>query len=197
MHTKALVRREMRRLRKELSAAEHAERSLRATKFITRLSRFRHGSRVALTLSFDRETDTAALIVAARRRGVRLYTPVVVGKRQRRLRFCPLSDRTRRGTYGILIPQRTAKALCPRWFDLIVVPLVGVDRDGRRLGMGGGYYDTAFAFRRQRTAWRGPRLVGLAFDCQRAESVHAQPWDLKLDELATETGLHHFRNDPS
>jgi 5-formyltetrahydrofolate cyclo-ligase len=63
--------------------------------------------------------------------------------------------------------------------------------------MGGGYYDTAFAFRRQRTAWRGPRLVGLAFDCQRAESVHAQPWDLKLDELATETGLHHFRNDPS
>jgi 5-formyltetrahydrofolate cyclo-ligase len=83
----------------------------------------------------------------------------------------------------------------PRWFDLIVVPLVGIDPCGRRLGMGGGYYDAALAFRRQRTAWRGPRLVGFAFDCQRAESVHAASWDLKVDELATETGLHRFRDD--
>jgi 5-formyltetrahydrofolate cyclo-ligase len=195
MLTKALVRKELRRRRKALSPADHAARSAQAAKFMTRLAQFRHGSRVALTLSFDGECDTAPLIAAARRRGVRLYTPVIVGKRRRRLRFYPLGARTRRGTYGILVPQRTVAPLGPRWFNLIVVPLVGIDPRGRRLGMGGGYYDTAFAFRSRRSAWRGPRLVGFAFDCQRAESVHAEDWDLRLDALATESGLHPFRSD--
>ena len=195
MHTKALLRRELRRRRKALSPAEHAAKSARAARFIIRLPQFRHGSRVALTLSFDREIDTGPLIAAARRRGVRLYTPVVVGKRQRRLRFFPLGQRTRRGTYGILVPQRRTGAVNPRWFDLIVVPLVGIDAAGRRLGMGGGYYDTALGFRRQRRTWQGPRLVGYAFDCQRAASVHAEDWDLRVDALATESGLHHFREE--
>ena len=53
--------------------------------------------------------------------------------------------------------------------NLIVVPLVGVDAEGRRLGMGGGFYDRALEFRRRRRHWTGPRLVGLAFDCQRTD----------------------------
>ena len=195
MLTKALVRKELRRRRKALAPADHAARSLQAAKFMTRLAPFRHGSRVALTLSFDGECDTAPLVAAARRRGVRLYTPVVVGKRQRRLRFYPLGERTRRGTYGILVPQRTIAPLSPRWFNLIVVPLVGIDPRGRRLGMGGGYYDTAFAFRRRRSVWPGPRLVGYAFDCQRTDTVHAADWDLKLDALVTESGLYPFRSE--
>jgi len=69
---------------------------------------------------------------------------------------------------------------------------VGVDAAGRRLGMGGGFYDRALAFRRQRRYWGGPRLVGLAFDCQRAGSVFAEAWDVRLDSLATESGLKHF-----
>ena len=197
MQSKALVRKELRRRRKSLAPADHAARSLQAARVITRLAQFRHGSRVALTLSFDGECDTAPLIAAARRRGVRLYTPVVVGKRRRALRFYPLGGRTRRGTYGIEVPLRTVTPLSPRWFDLVVVPLVGIDPQGRRLGMGGGYYDTSFAFRRQRRAWRGPRLVGFAFDCQRADSVHADAWDLRLDALATESGLHPFWRDHS
>ena len=38
----------------------------------------------------------------------------------------------------------------------------------------------------------GPRLVGLAFDCQRTESSFADPWDVSLDSLATESGLQHY-----
>ena len=74
----------------------------------------------------------------------------------------------------------------------IVVPLVGVDPAGRRLGMGGGFYDRALEFRRRRRYWRGPHLVGFAFDCQRTDSSFAEPWDLRLDSLATESGLQHY-----
>jgi 5-formyltetrahydrofolate cyclo-ligase len=136
--------------------------------------------------------NTAALLVAARRRRVRIFVPVVSDLRHRRLRFCPLTGKTRRGVFGISVPHRSGRAIAPRWFDLIVVPLVGVDAEGRRLGMGGGFYDRALDFRRHRRHWMGPRLVGLGFECQRADTVCADPWDVRLDSLATESGLRFF-----
>jgi 5-formyltetrahydrofolate cyclo-ligase len=79
-----------------------------------------------------------------------------------------------------------------RWFDLIVVPLVGIDAGGRRLGMGGGFYDRALAFRRGRRTWTGPCLVGLAFDCQRVDAPFADAWDVRVDALSTESGFTDF-----
>ncbi len=194
---KAKLRKELRAKRRCLECAQYSLRSKRAASAVTRLAGFKSGSRVAVYLPFDRETDTAALLLAAERRGVRIFVPVVVDLRHRRLRFHPLSDKTRRGAFGISIPHgaphRTLRWTSPRWFDLIVVPLVGVDDRGRRLGMGGGFYDRALAFRRVRKSWRGPRLVGLAFDCQRVDTVFADTWDVRLDSLATESGLAHFR----
>ena len=71
-------------------------------------------------------------------------------------------------------------------------PLIGVDAKGRRLGMGGGYYDRALAFRARRRCWKGPHLVGLAFDCQRTNVKFADAWDIRLDSLATESAMEHF-----
>jgi 5-formyltetrahydrofolate cyclo-ligase len=194
---KAKLRKELRAKRRSLVPAQYALRSQRAASAITRMAGFKAGARVAAYLPFDREADTAALVLAARRRGVRIFVPVVVDLRHRRLRFHPLSSRTRRGVFGISIPHgaphRSLRWTAPRWFDLIVVPLVGVDGGGRRLGMGGGFYDRALAFRRVRNHWKGPRLVGLAFDCQRVDADFADSWDVRLDCLATESGLVHFR----
>jgi 5-formyltetrahydrofolate cyclo-ligase len=194
---KGTLRKQLRTARRGLCAFEHASRSKRAASSIARLSAFKAGSRIAVYLPFDRETDPSALVAAARRRRVRLYVPVVESVRHRRLRFYPLTGRMRRGMFGISIPHRAlhARAVGPRWFDLIAVPLVGVDRQGRRLGMGGGFYDRALEWRRHRHHWLGPRLVGLAFDCQRAESVNAQPHDVRLDALATESGVEFYRSD--
>jgi 5-formyltetrahydrofolate cyclo-ligase len=163
-----------------------------AAKAVAGMPMFRAGKRVALYLPFDRETDTAALIAAARRRGVRLFVPVIVDRRHSRIRFYPLDGKTRRGVFGIAVPSRLARPTASRWLNLIVIPLVGVDTSGRRLGMGGGFYDRALGFRRLRQNWPGPRLVGLAFDCQRTESSFAEPWDVSLDSLATESGLQHY-----
>ncbi len=194
---KAKLRKELRRKRRSLSPADHARRSRIAAAFVARVAAFKCGARVAIYLPFDGEANPGALVAAARRRGVRLYVPVVVDLAHRRLRFYPLEGRTRRATFGIPIPHSIAhgQAWAPRWFDLIVVPLVGVDAAGRRLGMGGGFYDRALNFRRHRRRWRGPALVGLAFDCQRAESVFAQAFDVRLDALATESGLQRFPGD--
>lgn len=193
---KSALRAALRERRRALAPQDHADRSRRAAAALARARGLASGSRVAVYLPVGREIDTAPLIAAARRRGVRLYLPIVVDRRRRRLEFHPLEGRVRRGAYGILVPERGTRAVGARWLDLVVVPLVGVDREGRRLGMGGGYYDRAFAYRWRRSAWRGPRLIGLAFDCQRVESVCAQAWDLRLDALATESGLTRFDQGP-
>jgi 5-formyltetrahydrofolate cyclo-ligase len=193
---KAALRKQMRAQRRSLSAADHAGRSAAAAKAIAALPMFRAGKRIALYLPFDAETDTGTLIAAARRRGVRLFVPVIVDRRHSRIRFYPLGARTRRGVFGIGVPSSLATPVPPRWLDLIVIPLVGVDAQGRRLGMGGGFYDRALQFRGGRRSWRGPRLVGLAFDCQRTQSSFAEPWDVRLDSLATESGLQHYLRGP-
>jgi 5-formyltetrahydrofolate cyclo-ligase len=182
----------LRAKRRAFGKTEHARRSKLAAAAITRSFKFRSGARVAMYLPFDRETATGVLLRAAARRGIRLYVPVIADRRHRRLRFHPLSDRTHPGAFGILVPLRSGRWIAPRWFDLIVVPLVGVDATGRRLGVGGGYYDRALGFRRTRRHWKGPRVVGLAFDCQRVATAFADPWDLRLDSLATESGMEFF-----
>jgi 5-formyltetrahydrofolate cyclo-ligase len=189
---KAALRKQLRTQRRSLSAVDHGRRSSRAAKAVAGLPMFKAGNRVALYLPFDRETDTAALIKAARRRGVRVFAPVIVDRRHARIRFYPLDGRTRRGVFGIAVPSSLGRPVAPRWLNLIVVPLVGVDTRGRRLGMGGGFYDRALEFRRHRRQWTGPHLVGFAFDCQRTASSFAEPWDVRLDSLATETGLQNY-----
>jgi 5-formyltetrahydrofolate cyclo-ligase len=186
---KAALRKQLRAERRALTPPDHDRRSRLAAAAIARLPQFAAGRRVALYLPFDREVDTGRLISAARRRGVRVFVPVVIDRRHHRVAFLPLTARTRRGTFGIRVPEAGGGAVAARWFDLVVVPTVGIDGAGRRLGMGGGFYDRLFAFRRHRKQWRAPRLIGLAFDCQRVESVHAESWDLQFDAVATESGL--------
>ena len=189
---KTALRTELRARRRALSSEERAARSRAAALAITRLHRFAAGTTVAIYVPMHSEIDTSLLVASARRRGVRLFVPVVSDQRRRALRFYPLAGRMRPGAYGIPEPRRSGRPVGARWLNLVVVPLVGIDRHGHRLGMGGGYYDRAFAFRARRRAWRGPRLIGIAFDCQCVETIPAERWDLRLDALATESGLTTF-----
>jgi 5-formyltetrahydrofolate cyclo-ligase len=87
--------------------------------------------------------------------------------------------------YGIPEPL-DARPLRARQLDLLLMPLVGFDHRGYRLGMGGGYYDATLAFMQHRRLWRKPRLVGIAYECQRVEALPHDPWDMPLDAVLTE-----------
>lgn len=72
--------------------------------------------------------------------------------------------------------------------DFAVVPLVAFDARGQRLGMGGGWYDRSFAFRRTQPG--GSRLAGAAFSLQRIDTLAVQPWDVPLDAVCTESDTY-------
>ena len=65
------------------------------------------------------------------------------------------------------------------------MPLVGFDRHGNRLGMGGGYYDRTLSFMSMKKS-PAPQLVGLSYSFQELPKIVAQDWDIPLDYVVTE-----------
>lgn len=104
------------------------------------------------------------------------------------LRFAPwrAGDPLVTNRYGIPEPDLAPDSLLDaERMALIVMPLVGFDDAGRRLGMGGGWYDRTLAFRRSQPA--PPFLVGVGFDEQRVDALDAADWDVAPDAICTPT----------
>ncbi|MBS3960474.1 MAG: 5-formyltetrahydrofolate cyclo-ligase [Sandarakinorhabdus sp.] len=88
------------------------------------------------------------------------------------------------GRLGIPEPAPESRIVRP---DVVLVPLIGADRKGNRLGQGGGFYDRTLAVLRA----SGPLLaIGLGWDVQIADHIRAEPWDQPLDAVATPAAFH-------
>jgi 5-formyltetrahydrofolate cyclo-ligase len=186
------LRREYRARRRAIPPAERTAAAVSAARLLAGAALPRPGSTVAAYVPNDGEFDPGPLLDVARRRGCRVYLPVIA-RRLGAMAFGPLdapAGAWRPNRYGIPEPGgHPALLRRPQDLDLVLVPLVAFDAAGHRLGMGAGYYDRAFAFLLRRTAWRRPRLLGLAFDAQQAESLPVAPWDVPLWGVLTESRL--------
>lgn len=181
---KAALRKELRQRRRALPSAERGRAALAAARHLARACRRLQARHVAAYVGFADEIDTAPALRLLRERGCRVYVPKIAGAR---LRFALLRGALRRNRYGIAEP---AVLRLPPRLDLIVLPLVGFDAQGRRLGMGGGYYDRLLARGR---ATRRPLRVGYAFAAQEARGVPVAAHDVRLDAVVTERGWRRFR----
>jgi 5-formyltetrahydrofolate cyclo-ligase len=104
------------------------------------------------------------------------------------LRFAPWrpGDALVTNRFGIPEPDiESASALPPEAMSLVVMPLVGFDSKGHRLGMGGGWYDRSFSFRN--SAMPPPWLVGVGFDVQCTDALEVEAWDVTPDAICTES----------
>jgi 5-formyltetrahydrofolate cyclo-ligase len=190
-------------LRRQLKAARNAlTPTLRraAARASLRLA-LRHGlllraQRIGLYFPKGGEFDSHALLNQALLMQRECYLPLLP-RRGRVLRFGRIGRNTRMTTnrYGIAEPV-DVRPLRARQLDLLLMPLVGFDSQGYRLGMGGGYYDATLAFMHHRRLWRKPRLVGVAYECQRVEILPHDPWDMPLDAVLTERRLYRFTSNP-
>jgi len=86
--------------------------------------------------------------------------------------------------FGTLAPPDDAPQVEP---DLVIMPLLGFDRAGTRLGYGGGYYDRTLA-----SLTKTPRLIGFAFAAQELDFIPREPHDIPLDAVITEQGVLQF-----
>jgi len=186
------LRRRLRELRVSLAPATRAAAEHAICRHLVRLGVFRSGAHVAFYLPMPGEVDVRPCLEVARRHGSRLYVPRIVSRRRRQMLFAPWTEggAHRTNAFGIVEPGSAAGARPAVGLDVVVLPLVGFDAAGNRLGMGAGYYDRALRRRLDRSAaWRRPRLIGVAYACQQLPMIPASPWDVPLDLVVTERGV--------
>lgn len=185
----------LRARRQQKGRAEHRAARAALARRLSSLPAFQRAARVAAYWPADGEIDPLPALGRAYAAGKACYLPVLCPQRDGYLHFAPWwpGAPLRRNRFGIPEPTAPRRVwLAPRMLDLVLLPLVGFDAAGNRLGMGGGYYDRSFAFL-SRGSWRRPRLIGVGFDTQRIDDLPPRPWDVALDAVFTERRHYVFR----
>ena len=190
------LRRELRRKRAAIPRRQRERAACLAWQQLRRWPLLQRSRRVAAYIAMPGEFPTDKVIAGLHRQGREVYLPVIHFDRVRNMvfrRYFP-GQKLRLNRYGIPEPVGNARNDIPaRQLDLVLVPLLGFDHCGSRLGMGGGYYDTHFAFRLECWRLRKPWLLGLAFEVQHCEEIERNSWDVPLDAVLTERRLSIVR----
>jgi 5-formyltetrahydrofolate cyclo-ligase len=186
-------RRRLRELRRSLPESFRKQAARDIARRLGQLGVLKPGRRVAVYVAVRGEVSLDRVIRRGWRTGVHLYTPRVLNLRRRSMAFLPLHPRGdfERSGYGLYEPPYSARArMSVSRLDFVLMPVLGFDRTGHRLGMGAGFYDQAFRHRvDMHRAWRRPRLIGIAYACQEVPKIMSSTWDVALDLIVTEQGV--------
>ena len=143
------------------------------------------GEIVSGFLPIRSEADIRPLMARLRERGARLCVPVILDKLTIVFRELVPGVPLVPSGFGTAGPGPEAAVLDP---EVMLVPLSAFDSTGHRIGYGAGHYDRAIDRLHQKGL--NPTLIGIAFDCQEVPSVPAEPHDVRLDAILTESGLN-------
>lgn len=182
------LRETLRTNRRALSKEQQADAAQRLFHSVSSLPEFGSARRIAFYLPSDSEIDPTALLRLALERRQECYLPLVHPLRKNQMLFVRYleGDSLKTNRWGIAEPQMRMEACVkPQTLDLVLVPLVGFDEKGGRLGMGKGFYDRAFAFKLTSNKVR-PVLIGVAHECQKVESIEMQDWDVPMDKIMSD-----------
>ena len=181
------LRRDRLRARMELPSDRRDSASGIIAEKVIHSALFRRSRLIGCYLSLAEEVDTWRIISRAWRTKKRIFAPVTARNRMLVFReLTPESDLIV-DDYGLTMPA-SGEEIAARKLDLVLTPLVAFDENCQRIGMGGGYYDRTFSFLRGRRLLLKPKLLGLAFACQEVPVVAANPWDIRLFSVVTESG---------
>ena len=170
--------------RDSLSVAERALKSEQIWKRLVELPEFQAASQALFYVSFKSEVETALMRDMARELGMAVAVPrSSQGDRRMTFYYLDNEDELESGPYGILQPPADPEKVVElEDLSVILVPGLVFDAKGNRLGWGAGFYDRFLA-----GEGRGLPSIGLAFDCQLVESISAQPHDVPVSVIVTES----------
>lgn len=179
------IRTKIRNKRLGLSDLEIQNASQLATVQLLNHPIVKHAQHVALFRSFAGEIDTQYAIEAFWQANKSVYLPVLHPFNSRQLLFLHFTQDSAliKNRFGILEPQLTVQTIKPiQHIDLFITPLTAFDRQGGRLGMGGGFYDYSLSHCDRSIQ----QMIGFAYAWQEVDHVPTEEWDLKLDSVVTD-----------
>ena len=185
---KTSLRQELRARRRALNPTQQYQASLFLLRQLMQVPQFMRARNIALYIANDGEIDPEPIIRQLWKMDKHSYLPVLRPGKSRELWFVEYTQGAllTKNRFGIPEPDfRTQHKIPAQLLDVVLMPLVGFDRSGARLGMGGGFYDTTFAFKQKQKPAK-PALIGLAHACQEVESLTTASWDIPLFAIATD-----------
>lgn len=181
------LRRELRARRSLLSGIEQQQAAENLVGNLLQLSDLMSAKHIAMYWPADGEIDPRGLMRSANLSACNFYLPVLQDEAAKPMRFVlwregePLLE----NRFGIPEPVSAVECEAEK-LDIVILPLTGFDAAKNRLGMGGGFYDRTFAFRKKSAK---PLLIGVAHACQQLENVPVEAWDVPLDFVVTDSGI--------
>ena len=188
---KATQRQQLRRARQSLTRSQRRNATRRSNSALKPC--IRRARRIGVYWPVGSELRLDDFVRAALARGARVYLPYIE-PHSLRLWFTPYCANTAhaeraRGQSRLRIPQFGGRKIRAHQLHTLIVPLVGIDRHGYRLGQGGGYYDVTLAHTRARLR---PHTIGVGFACQQVAQLPREAHDMPLDALENEHRLQRF-----
>ena len=189
---KHALRRELRRARAQMG---HQGR-LAAGQTVKRLLKryIKKGRKIGVYWPMGSELRLDGFVRVAQKRGAKLYLPYIE-PRSRRMWFTPypadgVKQERKRGRAKLHVPQFAGRKIRVHGLSLLLVPIVGIDREGYRLGQAGGYYDATLSAMKYRLQ---AKTIGVGFDCQLVDRLPHEAHDVPLDGFVSERGALAFR----
>ena len=176
---KSFLRKKLREKLRALEPQERTRQSEKVSKELLGHPRFSKAQSILVYVAMEHEIETRPLLEEAWRRGKKVFVPRL-DPREKRIQTVGLFDlkELKPGSYGILEPSlnrnRLGKA---EELDLAIVPGLGFDRGGGRLGHGLGYFDCFLS--EARKAYK----IGLAFECQIVKEIPRDAHDVVMNEV--------------
>ena len=185
---RAALRARLKEQRQALSAAERIGAAQGVAAQLSQLPELTVDTRIGAYFAVNGELSLHLVVAQCWRRGQAVHLPIAGARRP--LHYAPYSAQTvvAPNRYGIPEPQ-DATPVDPESLELVLVPLVAFNRRGHRLGYGGGFYDSSFAFLHGRERPALPLLVGVGYAFQEIATLAPESWDVRLDFVATEREL--------
>ena len=176
------LRQQIRKTRANLTALQQQQAEDSITQQALALIEERNAQHIALYVSFDGEISTEKLIKTLWAQDKHVYLPVLHPFNPNHLLFLRYLPDTPmlKNKFGIWEPKLNVQNVLPLdELDILFTPLVAFDKQGNRLGMGGGFYD------RTLQNWQNSSFipVGLAHQCQQVEQLPTEAWDVPLHQI--------------
>lgn len=158
------------------------------TDFVLSTEQYRKARTVFCFVGTEKEVDTVAIITDALMQGKRVVVPLVIAKGIMEAKQIFSMDELSVCSYGIMEPDKNAPTVAPEEIDLGIIPCMSCSHTGARLGYGGGFYDRYM----QRTQFT---RMCICYEKLTNEEIPMSYFDLKMDYLITEKGIHKFTEE--
>jgi 5-formyltetrahydrofolate cyclo-ligase len=186
--SKVTLRNLLKARRGEKSSAERQAAAANAALLFTNSDIFQQSQQIACYYPFSDEFDCLSIIQEIWRAKKNCYLPVLSLTDSGYLNFVLYNPETMLKPNRYQIPEPVHQdSIVIEKLDLVLVPLLGFDLQGNRLGMGAGYYDRTF-----QTKTAKPFLLGVAYEEQCVSHVPHDSWDVTLNGVITQKRIIYF-----